>query len=123
MAKATSPKVLARLRRQRRVRRKVVGTPGRPRLCVFRSSKHIYAQIIDDARGVTLVSASSVEKDFDRVEGDNKVACAGKVGRAIAERCIAAGVQSVVFDRNGYRYSSGRVKALAEGAREAGLNF
>lgn len=123
MAKATSPKVLARLRRQRRVRRKVVGTVERPRLCVFRSSKHIYAQIICDARGVTLASASTVEKTFTREEGDTKVACASKIGRTLAERCIAAGVTTVVFDRNGYRYASGRVRALAEGAREAGLIF
>lgn len=123
MAKATSPKTLARLRRQRRVRRKVVGTIERPRLCVFRSSKHIYAQVICDTRGVTLVSASSVEKDFTREEGDSKVACATKVGQLLAERCKAAGVETVVFDRNGYRYTSGRVRALAEGAREGGLNF
>ena len=123
MAKATSPKVLARLRRQRRVRRKVVGTTQRPRLCVFRSSKHIYAQIIDDANGVTLAAASTLDKGFERAEGETKVVCASKVGKLVAERCIAAGISDVVFDRNGYRYTSGRVKALADAAREAGLKF
>lgn len=123
MATATSPKVLARKRRQRRVRRKIVGTTERPRLCVFRSSKHIYAQIIDDANGVTLAAASTLDKGFERADGDTKVACASKVGKLVAERCIAAGVSDVVFDRNGYRYTSGRVKALAEAAREAGLKF
>lgn len=123
MSKSTSPKVLARMRRQRRVRRKVVGTVERPRLCVFRSSKHIYAQVICDTRGVTLASASTVEKDFDRAEGVSKVDCANQIGRILAERCKAAGVETVVFDRNGYRYASGRVRALAEGAREAGLIF
>ncbi len=122
MANATSSKVLARQRRQRRVRRKVVGTDARPRLCVFRSSKHIYAQIINDAQGTTLVSASTVEREFSANEGD-KVDAAGIVGRLVAERCLAAGIQSVVFDRNGYRYASGRIKALAEAAREAGLQF
>lgn len=123
MGKATAPKVLARKRRQRRVRRKVVGTPARPRLCVFRSSKHIYAQVIDDTRGVTLVAASSAEKDFPREDGDTKVTCATKVGQLLAERGKAAGLELVVFDRNGYRYASGRVRALAEGAREGGLQF
>lgn len=122
MANATSSKVLARQRRQRRVRRKVVGTDARPRLCVFRSSKHIYAQIINDAQGTTLVSASTVEREFSANDGD-KVDAAGIVGRLVAERCLAAGIQSVVFDRNGYRYASGRIKALAEAAREAGLQF
>lgn len=123
MGKATAPKVLSRLRRQRRVRRKVVGTPVRPRLCVFRSSKHIYAQVIDDSRGVTLASASTAEKDFPREDGDTKVTSATKVGQLLAERGKAAGLEQVVFDRNGYRYASGRVRALAEGAREGGLQF
>lgn len=123
MGKATAPKVLARLRRQRRVRRKVVGTQARPRLCVFRSSKHIYAQVIDDSRGVTLVSASSAEKDFPRTDEDTKVTRAKKVGQLLAERSKAAGIEQVVFDRNGYRYASGRVRALAEGAREGDLQF
>lgn len=123
MGKATAPKVLGRRRRQRRVRRKVVGTEARPRLCVFRSNKHIYAQVIDDARGVTLVAASSAEKDFPQAEDDNKVTSATKVGQLVAERSKAAGIEQVVFDRNGYRYASGRVRALAEGARDGGLQF
>ena len=109
-----------RLHRHKRVRGKVSGTPERPRLNVFRSETNIYAQIIDDTKGVTLVSASSLEKGFEG-PGSNCEA-AKKVGEAIAERAKAKGIETVVFDRGGYLYH-GRVKALAEGAREGGLQF
>ena len=109
-----------RLKRHRRVRAKVSGTPECPRLNVFRSDKNIYAQIIDDAKGHTLVSASSVEKGF-KESGSNKEG-ARAVGKAIAERAKAAGITQVVFDRGGYLYH-GRVQELAEGAREGGLEF
>lgn len=109
-----------RLRRHRRIRGKVSGTPERPRLNVFRSEKHIYAQIIDDVNGVTLCSASTVEKDFEGL-GSNKEA-AKKVGMTVAERAKAKGIDTVVFDRGGYIYH-GRVAALADGAREGGLQF
>ena len=109
-----------RLKRHKRVRAKISGTPERPRLNVFRSKQNIYAQIIDDVNGVTLVSASSLEKDFEG-SGSNCEA-AKKVGEAIAERAKAKGIEAVVFDRGGYLYH-GRVKALAEGAREGGLQF
>ena len=108
-----------RLKRHKRVRSKVSGTPERPRLNVFRSEKNIYAQIIDDVAGNTLVAASSVEKDFG--PGSNKEA-ARKVGKLAAERALAKGIEEVVFDRGGYIYH-GRVKELAEGAREGGLKF
>ena len=110
----------ARLRRHRRVRGKISGTAERPRLDVFRSSKHIYAQIIDDVAGVTLVSASTVEKGFEGNGGN--VEAAKKVGATVAERALKKGIEDVVFDRGGYIYH-GRVKALAEGAREGGLKF
>ena len=110
----------ARLKRHKRVRSKVSGTAQRPRLDVFRSAKNIYAQVIDDVAGVTLVSASTTEKDFTEY-GGNKDA-AKKVGLMIAERCKDKGIENVVFDRGGYLYH-GRVKELAEGAREGGLQF
>ena len=110
----------ARLRRHRRVRGKISGTAERPRLDVFRSSKHIYAQIIDDVAGVTLVSASTLEKGFEGFGGN--VEAAGKVGKMIAEKALAKGIKTVVFDRGGFVYH-GRVKALAEGAREGGLEL
>ena len=110
----------ARLRRHTRVRGKVSGTAERPRLNVYRSLNHIYAQIIDDVKGVTLVAASSVEKDFG-MNGGNKEA-AKKVGELIAKRAADKGITEVVFDRGGYVYH-GRVQALAEGAREGGLQF
>ncbi|MBR2832201.1 MAG: 50S ribosomal protein L18 [Oscillospiraceae bacterium] len=109
-----------RLKRHKRVRAKVSGTPERPRLNVFRSEKNIYAQLIDDVNGVTLCSASSVEKDFG-ASGSNKEG-ARKVGKTIAERAVAKGIENVVFDRGGYVYH-GRVMELAEGAREGGLKF
>ena len=109
-----------RIKRHNRVRGKISGTAERPRLCVFRSENNIYAQIIDDVTGNTLVSASSVEKGFEGNGGNCEAA--KKVGAAIAERALKKGVEDVVFDRGGYIYH-GRVKALAEGAREGGLKF
>ena len=109
-----------RLKRHKRVRGKVAGTPERPRLNVFRSGTNIYAQIIDDTAGSTLVSASSLEKGFEGTGGNCEAA--KKVGMTIAERAKAKGIETVVFDRGGYVYH-GRVKALAEGAREGGLQF
>jgi large subunit ribosomal protein L18 len=106
-----------------RVRTRIVGTPERPRLCVYRSLEHIYAQIIDDRDGRTVVSASSVDKETKKnLKGGGNVASAKAVGKIIAERAKAAGVAKVVFDRGGYKYH-GRVKALADAAREAGLQF
>lgn len=107
-------------RRHLRVRRKVHGTPERPRLAVFRSEKNIYAQIIDDVAGKTLVSASSLDKDFDG-KGSNKDA-AKKVGEMVAKKAVEKGIKSVVFDRGGYIYH-GRIEELASGAREGGLEF
>ncbi len=109
-----------RIKRHKRVRAKISGTPERPRLCVFRSETNIYAQVIDDVNGVTLVSASSLEKGFEG-SGSNCEA-AKKVGEAVAQRAKDKGIEAVVFDRGGYLYH-GRVKALAEGAREGGLQF
>ena len=108
-----------RIKRHARVRGKISGTAERPRLSVFRSEKNIYAQIIDDVAGNTLVAASSVEKDFG--PGSNKEA-ARKVGKLVAERALAKGIETVVFDRGGYVYH-GRVQELADGAREGGLKF
>ena len=108
----------ARLRRHARVRRKISGTAECPRLNVFRSSKHIYAQIIDDLAGTTLVSASTMDKDFTEYGGN--VEAAKAIGVKIAQKAIEKGITEVVFDRGGYIYH-GRVKALAEGAREGGL--
>lgn len=110
----------ARLKRHARVRNKISGTPERPRLNVFRSSKHIYAQLIDDVNGVTLVSASTMEKDFTEY-GGNKDA-AKKIGQTIGARALEKGIQEVVFDRGGFVYQ-GRIKELADGARESGLKF
>jgi len=109
-----------RLKRHIRVRAKISGTTERPRLAVYRSNANIYAQIIDDVKGVTLCSASSIEKDFEGI-GSNKEA-AKKVGAKIAEKALAAGITEVVFDRGGYIYH-GRVSELAAGAREGGLKF
>ena len=110
----------ARARRRRRVRGKVTGTAARPRLSVFRSSKHIYAQLIDDVNSVTLAAASSLEKDFDGKGADKEAA--KKIGQLIAQKAADKKIADVVFDRNGYIYH-GRVQALAEGAREGGLKF
>ena len=113
----------ARLRRHRRVRKKISGTPGRPRLNVFRSLSDIYVQIIDDEAGCTLVSASSIDQEIRKtVKGKKKTEQAKSVGESIAKRAKEKGITSVVFDRGGYQYM-GRVKALAEAARENGLEF
>ena len=109
-----------RLKRHVRVRGKISGTPECPRLNVFRSNANIYAQIIDDVNGVTLVSANTLEKDFEGATGN--IEAAKKVGALVAERAKAKGIEEVVFDRGGYIYH-GRVAALAEGAREGGLKF
>ena len=112
-----------RVIRHARVRKKISGTPNRPRLCVYRSNAHIYAQIIDDAKGMTLVAASTVEKDLAAQIGEmDKKGAAKLVGKIVAERAVKAGINEVVFDRGGYIYT-GRVAELAAGAREGGLNF
>jgi large subunit ribosomal protein L18 len=113
----------ARLKRKKRIRKHLVGTQQRPRLNVFRSSKHIYAQIIDDEKGHTLVAASSLEKVVkEQPEFENKIATASFIGKLIGERAIKKGLKKVVFDRGGFLFH-GRIKAVSDGAREAGLNF
>ena len=119
--KKTDPKQLGRKRRHKRVRRKISGSAERPRLSVFRSNRHIYAQIIDDREGRTLVSASSMEKELAKA-GKSKSEVATEVGRLLASRARGEGVENVVFERGGNLYH-GRVKALADGAREGGLLF
>ncbi len=113
-----------RLRRKRSIRKRVSGSPSRPRLTVFRSSRHIYAQVVDDVSGVTLASASTLDKELRGKLGDDnkKSADAAEVGKLIASRCLAKEITTVVFDRNGFIYH-GRVKSLADGAREGGLQF
>ena len=111
----------ARQRRHARLRKKVSGTPDRPRLVVNRSSRHIHVQLVNDLNGTTLVAASSIEPDVRAVEGDKK-AHSVRVGQLIAERAKAAGIDTVVFDRGGYTYG-GRIAALADAARESGLKF
>ena len=110
----------ARIKRHQRVRKNISGTAERPRLNVYRSLNHIYAQIIDDVNGVTLVAASSMDKDFTEYGGNCEAAKA--VGNAVAKKALEKGIKAVVFDRGGYLYH-GRVAALAEGAREGGLDF
>ena len=113
----------ARHKRHARVRAKVVGTNSRPRLCVFRSLHHIYAQVTDDSQGHTLTSASTLEPEIKgQLNGKAKTAHAGVVGDVLAKRALSLGINQVVFDRGGYQYH-GRVKALAEAARQAGLKF
>jgi large subunit ribosomal protein L18 len=119
--KHTASKTASRLRRQVRVRKKVFGSPDRPRLVVSRSAKHIFAQVIDDTAGRTLASASTMEASVRGADGD-KSAKAKQVGVELANRAKAAGVEQVVFDRAGHKYH-GRIAALADGAREAGLGF
>jgi len=120
---STTTSVLARKRRHLRVRKKVSGTPQRPRVNVFRSAQHIYAQVIDDTAGRTLVAASDVEPAIaEQAKGKTKTERAALVGTIIAERARAKGIETVVFDRGGFLYH-GRVRALAEAAREAGLGF
>ena len=113
-------KEIRRFKLKMRIRKKISGTSNRPRLTVFRSNKEIYAQLIDDEKGVTLVSASTMEKNFERK--GTKTERAISVGKSVAERAKAIGVEAVVFDRNGYLYH-GRVKSLADAAREGGLKF
>jgi large subunit ribosomal protein L18 len=114
-------RIARRQRRKRGLRRRILGTPDRPRLSIYRSIKHTYAQIINDLEGRTLVAAASTEKDLNVADGGN-VQGAAEVGRQLAARAKEAGITQVAFDRNGYRYH-GRVKALADAAREAGLKF
>lgn len=121
MAKKTRNE--ARLRRHRRVRKKIFGTPDRPRMNVFRSATEIYVQVIDDFQGYTLASASSIDAELrPDMEGLSNIEKAQKVGHAIAKRAQEAGIDQVVFDRGGYKYI-GRVKAMADAAREGGLEF
>ena len=113
----------ARVRRHRRVRKHISGTPERPRLNVFRSLNGVYAQVIDDETGITLTSASTMDSELrSNMKGLTKTEQAKKIGLAVAERAKTKGIETIVFDRGGYRYK-GRVKALAEGAREGGLQF
>ncbi len=118
---SSNPRAAGRIRRHNRVRKHVNGSPSRPRLSVFRSAKHVVAQVIDDTAGVTLAAASSMESDLRSLEGDKK-AKARRVGELVAQRAQAAGIDTVVFDRGGNRYT-GRVAALADGARDAGLKL
>lgn len=112
-----------RERRHKRIRKKVHGTSERPRLCVYKSLNHIYAQIIDDSKGHTIVSASTLDKELREFSGNkSNINFAKKVGELIAERALQAGITKIVFDRSGYRYH-GCIKALAEAAREKGLQF
>lgn len=112
-----------RVIRHARVRKKISGTPEMPRLCVYRSNKSIYAQVIDDTKGITLVSASTIDPALKgQLEEVDKTGAAKLVGKLVAERALAAGIKDIVFDRGGYLYT-GRIAALADAAREAGLNF
>ncbi len=118
-----NPRALSRLKRKKRIRKKITGTPERPRLTVFRSTKHIYAQVIDDTAGQTLTAASTLDADVKaNTEVKGKVGAAQFVGKLVAERALEKGIKQVVFDRNGFLYH-GRVKAISDGAREAGLGF
>jgi large subunit ribosomal protein L18 len=119
--KHRAAKSVSRRRRQIRIRKKISGTALRPRMVVTRSTRHMFVQVVDDTRGVTLASASSMEADLRSLDGD-KTAKAKKVGELVASRAKAAGIEAVVFDRGGSKYT-GRIAALAEGAREGGLVF
>lgn len=120
---AMNPRSDARIRRRQRVRKKVLGTDDRPRVCVFRSSRHIYAQVISDTKGATLVSVSTLSGDLaDRLKNSKRVEAAKQVGLALAKVCKEKNITRVVFDRNGFLFH-GRVKAVADGAREGGLEF
>lgn len=116
-------KIEARLKRKKRIRKKITGTAGRPRLCVFKSLRNMYAQLVDDTTGKVITGVSTLTAD---VKGDIKyggnAASAKKIGETIAKKALGLGIKEILFDRNGFKYH-GRVKALAEGAREAGLNF
>lgn len=118
-----NPRLAMRLKRKKRIRKKIRGTPERPRLSVFRSAKHIYAQIVDDLAGRTLAAAGTLSPEIrDRLAGLKKTEAAREVGRLLAEKAKSRGIEKVVFDRNGFLYH-GRVKSLAEGCREQGLVF
>ena len=121
IVKRSKGKNAARQRRHLRLRKKVAGTPERPRLVVNRSSRHVFVQVVDDSRSHTLASASTMEADLRALDGD-KTAKAKRVGELVAERAKAAGIEAVVFDRGGNRYA-GRVAAVADGAREGGLTL
>jgi large subunit ribosomal protein L18 len=119
----TNLRKVSRFKRKRSIRKRISGTAERPRMSVFRSSRHIYAQLVDDVQGGTLVSASSLEKAVrDQPKFESKTAMAEHIGKLIGERAKEKGIEAVVFDRNGFLYH-GRVKALSSGAREAGLKF
>ncbi|HOV87352.1 MAG TPA: 50S ribosomal protein L18 [Syntrophobacteraceae bacterium] len=123
MVTKANPREIARQRRKKRIRKKIAGTAERPRLSVFRSDKHIYAQVIDDTRGQTLVAASTLSPEYREASSSKgKVEAAKKVGELVAVKALEKGISSVVFDRNGFIYH-GRVRALADAARQAGLNF
>lgn len=123
MAEKSNPREVARLKRKKRIRRKVEGTQERPRLTVFRSDKHIYAQIVNDASGATLVSASTLSPEYKEMEQiKGKVAAAKRVGELVAQKALEKGIAKVVFDRNGFIYH-GRIQALADAARQKGLDF
>jgi len=124
MEKQKQSKEFLRNRRHRRVRKKISGTTERPRLVVFRSLRHIYGQLVDDSRGVTLMGISSASPSIQGniKVGDGKVSASKLTGKALAEKAVQSGVESVVFDRGGYKYH-GRIRAFAEGAREGGLKF
>jgi large subunit ribosomal protein L18 len=120
---STNIRQQARLKRQKRIRKKVLGTAQRPRLSVFRSARHIYAQVIDDAQGLTLTAASTLDSQVKNApKFENKIEAAKFVGKLIGERALDKGIKQVVFDRNGFLYH-GRIKSVSEGAREAGLVF
>lgn len=119
----TNPREVARQKRKTRIRKSIFGTPDRPRLSVFRSARHMYAQVVDDTAGKTLVAASSLDKSFkEKARFENKRAAAEFIGQMLAQRALDKGIKKVVFDRNGFLYH-GRIKALSEGARKAGLEF
>ncbi|MCA4135166.1 50S ribosomal protein L18 [Arthrobacter sp. M4] len=117
--RSNKSKAAARSRRQLRIRKRIVGTPARPRLIVNRSARHMFVQVVDDSKGVTVAYASTLEADLRALDGD-KTAKAKRVGQLVAERAKAAGIESVVFDRGGNKYH-GRIAAVADGAREGGL--
>ena len=119
----TSPRLVARLKRKKRIRKNIFGNQDRPRLSVFRSAKHIYAQIIDDTQGITLAAASTLDKEYKDAPVDGKKQDVAKaVGTLIGKKAVDKGIKRVVLDRNGFLYH-GRIKALSDGAREAGLEF
>lgn len=120
---STKQRKTLRLKRKKRIRKNLTGTPTRPRMSVFRSAKHIYTQIVDDTQGITLVAASTTEKVVrEQQKFENKTAAAMFIGQLVAERAAEKGIKSVVFDRNGFLYH-GRIKAVTDGARKAGLDF